>query len=251
MVKGLKLIAFLLTLCVISVKSQTISPDGLGNFWLIDGISILKIDGSGNTLAINSNQMLGKPHNVDAADPFRVMVFYQSTQNVAFLDNNASLIGKHVYLGNLSLGEVTLVCRSARGGVWLYHREGWEIVRTDSQVSRIEQRIALPKTFNQSHANFMIEHQKMLYLGVNNELIVPFDLYGLALQPIDIEYNGEFGFYQNNLFAVSNDTVNRMSIVDKKIFEKYYCPCNSFPLIINNTPHCVIEKSIKPCKKIE
>jgi hypothetical protein len=250
-VKRLYPLVFFITLCVIGAKSQSICPDGLGGFWTIDGFAVEKIDGNGNRIATFTNQILGKPYSIDPSDPFRVMVFFQNTQNVVFLDNNASQIGKHVYLGNLGLGEVTLACRSARGGIWLYHREGWEMVRTNPQISRIEQRIALPASLNQSQPNFMLEYQKVLYVGVNNKLIIPFDLYGFSSHPIDIQYNFEFGFYQNNLLTVSSDTIIRISLVDKKIREKHYCPCGSFPLIINGTPHCFDGKTFLPCKKID
>ncbi|PKP39823.1 MAG: hypothetical protein CVT98_00330, partial [Bacteroidetes bacterium HGW-Bacteroidetes-15] len=125
-------------------QTQSISPDGIGAYWFIKDSKVLKIDFEGNVKSSYSNLMLGNPSEIDPSDPFRIVVFFQGSQSIVIINNDANILGKPITISELGLGEVTLVSRSSRVGLWFLHRESAEIVRVDNQLSKVEQRIALP-----------------------------------------------------------------------------------------------------------
>jgi hypothetical protein len=247
----LQVIAIFIFLQPLLGFTQHLNPDGLGGYWVVSGSQVIKLDSEGNRTASYSNLLLGKPSFIDAADPFRIFIFYYESQNLVVLNNDAVIIGMPINLTSLGLGEVVVACRANRGGVWLYHRESNEIVRIDHQLSKVEQRINLSNTFKGNFPNHMVESNGILYIGLANKLIARFDSYGASLQPINISYSKAFRIEGNFVITNVNGIVNKINInspLDR--YEKFSCPTPSIPITIKGVLVCFDGERFHFCEKI-
>jgi hypothetical protein len=195
--------------------------------------------------------LLGEPSSIDASDPFRILVFYQNSQSLVLISNDATILGKSVNLSDLGLGEVILACRSARGGAWLLHRESSEVVLVDSHFSKIEYRFSLHQTIINKLPNYLKESGGVIYIGLNNKAIARFDSYGATFPPIQIEYTNTFSIDKNYLWAAVNGIVSRVNLSNRDDIAKiFHCTCNSLPIIINEELTCFDGEKFHSCKKI-
>ncbi|MDD3567259.1 MAG: hypothetical protein PHT92_02560 [Bacteroidales bacterium] len=222
------------------------------NTWVIASNAAHRISNSGEILATYSNVHLGTPTSVDSTNPFRVMLFYQQHQQLIIVNNHATAIGTPINLSELIMGEITLACRSVRGGVWLYHRDGHELLQTNPQATRIEKRISLPQGQLSGSPNRMLERNGIIYLGIANNHIERVDSYGTTLEPISISYHEWFWVDDTTLWTHWNDYVEKrqLAYLNKKP-ELFHCPNNSSPLIINGKPLRYENKKLLHCEKLD
>ena len=162
---------FLLVFGVQIVKSQPAMPvfDGIDGYWFIEGSAVKKVDRQGTALATYSNIALGNPSFVDVSDPFRIAVFYAESQFLVMLSTNASISGNPISVQDLSLGEVNLLCRSSRGGFWLYIHPRGELIHIEESLKATNLRLNVPHTYEFSSKSFLYEHNGLLYLGSNGD----------------------------------------------------------------------------------
>jgi hypothetical protein len=235
--------------CVTAQQFDT-NPIASANNWLIQGTHVLRINDEGETLGSYSNRLLGIPTSIDPSDPFRVIVFYSSHQQISIINTDGVAIGKPIMLTDLGLGEVTLACRSSQGGVWLYHREGNELVLTNSQFTRIVQRISLSNSNNDGVFNHLEESENIMYLGVNNDYIATFDSYGSNLETIPLPYNNFFRVIGDNIWTLQIGFLEKRTIHNPSVIvERYKHSCKLLPLIINGEPMCYSEKGLTHYEK--
>lgn len=233
-----------------NLYAQTIGSDGLGNFWLIDSDRVKKIDEDGKLHSSYSNLLLGAPNSIDLSDPFRIFVFFHGSQTLVLLNNGAAIIGSPVDIQGLGLGEVSLACRSTRGGAWLFHRESAELVRTDNQFTRIEQRISIPQKILNQQPNFLTESGGVIFLGLANKFIARFDVYGAMLPQFQIEYMNEFVVEGIHLWVKNKSMVKKVSTYNpKEVVEQFRCECPYTPLIIRGRPACFDGVKFNFCQK--
>lgn len=226
-------------------------PDGLGSFWNISGSMVVKLNSKGETIATYRLLSLGTPNSIDASDPFRVLVFYFDSQHLVILGNNATLLGKPVSLIDLDLGEISLACRSLLGGVWMLHRQGQEIIHFDDQMKPTNRKIVIDKTINDITPSFLIERGGVLYLGLNGEKVVRYDLYGSRLPDVDIHFdfarftdNGVLIRHQTNYFYLNTEDEVITTI-------KISSNCPTLPIPVGQDFMCFDGEKFVLCKKNE
>lgn len=217
-------------------------------FWVINGPKVQKINEQGVILTDYHSHSLGVPTNIDTSDPFRVMIFYHQPQTLVILNSDGVAIGEPVSFTDLALGEVTLACRSSRGGAWLFHRESNELLLTNPQFTRIVQRTPIKTRYS---PNCLKEANGLIYLGINNNSIQQLDSYGAKLNEFNILYDGYFMVDANFLWIIHNGLVEKRVIHDPvKIFDFFRCSCNTYPLIIKGEPKCLDGNKLITCEKI-
>jgi hypothetical protein len=217
-------------------------------FWVINGSTVQKIDGQGIILSSYHNHSLGTPTSIDVTDPFRIMVFYHQTQAIVVINTNGVALGKPVSINDLALGEVTLACRSSRGGVWLYHRESNELILTNPQLTHIVQRTRVNST---QDPTCLSEANNIIYLGINNTSILLIDSYGAKRNELNILHDGYFMVDADSLWVINNGLIEKRELLEPtKIIDFFMCTCNSNPLIFNGEAKCFDGHKLITCEKI-
>lgn len=234
-----------------SQSLNIIKPDGIGGFWYIDGIKTVRVDEEGKTLCSFSNIQLGNPKTVDPTDPFRVIAFFEVPQQIQVISSIGTPLAQPIDLSLLNIGTISVVCKSSRGGVWLYNQEGNEIVLTNNLLTRIEQRISLLNIEPGSVPNFLTEANGILYLGVNNNLIERFDTYGVKLEPLDIEYSEHFIVDNKHLWVQKGNKIEKRELdAPTIVVAEFLCVGKTLPLVIKGKPMSFDGKKFISCEKI-
>lgn len=224
----------LLILLEHSVYSQChyARADRFGNVWVIGNGEVRLIDNTNRLLGSYSNLLLGSPLLVDPADPFRVAVFYQKSQAIVILNSKAAEVSPPVFLKNLAIGEAHSVCRSGNGGLWVFDRQGWTIVRFDSHLKPTGERVIPDARLSDTPCNFMQEHGGVLYLGFNGLGINRYDRYGadMGLIPIPL---GEFAVFSDKEIIYTSEGFVFNYSLDENKSTKLEIPCPCLPIMIN------------------
>lgn len=173
--------------------------DRFDNIWVVSRSEVICFDRQSKKLGTYSNILLGEPFYLDALDPFRVVVFYPSTQAVAILNNAVAEISKPILLREKGISDASLVCRSSKGGFWILDRANWEIRHFDSGFTSTGERIIPDVTFSGSKPTFMQEHKGVLYLAFKGNGICRFDAYGSRLGDIPVKLDSYFTFIDDAL----------------------------------------------------
>lgn len=224
--------------------------DGIDGYWFIEGSAVKKVDSQGTALATYSNIALGNPSFVDVTDPFRIAVFYAESQFLVMLSTDASISGNPISVQDLSLGEVNLLCRSSRGGFWLYIHPRGELIHIDESLKATNLRLNVPHTYEFSSKSFLCEHNGLLYLGSNREEIFRWDLYGAEKENVTIPYD-EVRFEGDYIWVKKEAEISRVNLNDETEPTNYFCPCNFLPLSIQGQAMCFDGIAFKLCKKID
>lgn len=229
------------------VKAGSIQQNDV---WVIENQKVYKISYDGSVLATHYNNQLGEPTTIDATDPFRVTVFYQHHQQIEILDNHGSRIGNIISLSNLNLGEVTHVCRSSRGGLWLYHRETSELLLTNSQISRVIAQFSVLPLAGQTAPNVVTEADGVIYLGFG-KVIERFTPYGVRLDPIAIAYEHTFVISHLYIWTINIGFAERRLLSDLSIVEsKFKYPVKKNPVIIGSQLYYFANDRLNHSEKI-
>lgn len=196
------LAGIIILLLPVKVSAQHISADGLGNYWLIDGSKVVCVDSQGKKKASYSELLLGNPSGVDATDPFRILVFYRSSQNLLILNNDASPIGKAVDLSTLIQGEAQYVVRSSLGGAWIATEGENKLLRYDKHLRRVEQVVNIPPQYSQFLVLQLAEHRGNLFVALENGQILVFDTYGALQKENKFDPFDLFLLQANSLYTI-------------------------------------------------
>ncbi|MDD2278130.1 MAG: hypothetical protein PHD06_03270 [Bacteroidales bacterium] len=235
-----------------TVEGQKISPDNLGNYWIIEGSRIFGVSESAMLKPAFSNIVLGNPSSVDASDPFKILAFYQNTQTIAIINNDAVLIGKPIELSLLNIGEVSCSARSSLGGVWLAVQSAHTIIRFDKHIKQIEQTIYLPNRFAKYDIIQIAEYNGELYIGFENGSVLIFDTYGALMYEYTFDPFSTFLLNSDRIFITKKDTVFEYSLSNnQELLSVYHCKSEAYIAVFQSKLACFNGKHFEVCEKIE
>jgi hypothetical protein len=232
--------------------SQKISHDNLGKYWAIEGNRIVCVSESARLKPTFSSIVLGSPTSVDASDPFRILVFYQNTQTVAIINNDAVLIGKPVELFQLNIGEASCAIRSSLGGFWLAIQGAQKIIRLNKHLKQIEQTIKLPSRYAKFDVIQIAEYNGDLYVGLEDGSVVTFDTYGALVHEYFYESFSSFLIYKNRVFIARKGSVFEYSLFkSQELLSTYQCACADYITIVHSILACFDGQQFNYCEKFD
>ncbi|MBI9054946.1 MAG: hypothetical protein JEY96_14070 [Bacteroidales bacterium] len=204
----------------IKTESTNFTTDQLGNIFLLKDGGITKINATNNKQKTYSNNLFGKISRIDASDPFRILVFSKDFNKILFLDNNLSEIASPIELYNLGYYNVSSVCQSNSGGFWLFDQNLNELVyfnRNLKQEKRSSQITSLLNPDIEINEVFMEEKNDYIYLGIEGEGVLLFDIYGTYIKTFPLKEICRFQIIDGNIIYLNKDVLN---IYQTKNFNK-------------------------------
>lgn len=184
-----------------------IRADRLDNIWVIHNSEVICFDKQQKKIGSYSNILLGKPSTIDVLDPFRVVVFYPSTQTIVILNNAVAEIASPVNLRSKGVNEASLVCRSSKGGFWIFDRSVWQILHFDAGFSPTGEKFNPDMQLSGSKPLFMQEYKGVLYVAFEGKAICRFDSYGARMGDILVSIDGGFTFWDGELIYISEGKI--------------------------------------------
>lgn len=202
----------------IPVKTNNITTDQLNAVYYFNDNILTCISPDDNTMLTFSNMFLGKIYSVDAADPFRVLVFYKDLNKIIFLDNKLSELRSAINLNDAGYYNVIATAASSRGGFWIYDQDLNQLVYFDKLLNASEKSSALSNLFDDSELSkiVLIEKSDFLYLGIPGKGVFLFDIYGTFIKEFPILDFKDLQVVGQNIVYFSN---NKLKIYNTQIFE--------------------------------
>ena len=131
---------------------------------------------------------LGIIHSIDVSDPLRILIFYKDYNQLVWVDNFLSEISSPIWLDDLGIDQVELVCSSNQGGFWVFNSLNNQLQYFDVNLKLIHESPTLNMlTGPDINPTFMIEKSRMLYLNVPGTGILVFDRFGNYSKTLPVE----------------------------------------------------------------
>ncbi len=164
------------------------TSDPLGHFYLVKENQLRKIDTLSSTLYTYSNSGLGEISSVDTSDPFRILLYYKSFNQVLFLDRSLSTIGDPIKLDELDIFTITGICRAKQGGFWLINSNDNSLVHLDNNLKvRTSIHLSIPNSGAEDQWFPMLEWKEGLYICLPDKKVMKFDLFGKLIRSIPLK----------------------------------------------------------------
>jgi hypothetical protein len=201
------IIVFLASLSSANGQCYFIQTDRFDNVWVVNHREVICFDMQHRMIGNYSNILLGNPSSLDALDPFRVIVYYPSSQSLVILNNRVAEISKPIPLREKGITDALAVCRSGKGGFWVLDRANWEILHFDSGFNPTGEKIMLDPSFSSSHSIFMQENKGVLYVAFNGIALCRYDFYGARMGDIPLKIESFFTFIDGSIIYQSDGTI--------------------------------------------
>ncbi|MFC2152725.1 hypothetical protein ACFLSE_09365, partial [Bacteroidota bacterium] len=222
-------------------KADYFTIDQLGYLYVVKNSEVKKIDLKSNQEKNYSNSMFGKIHSVDAADPFRTLLFYKDFNKIEILDKNLTQITSAINLDELGYYNISAVCQSIDGGFWLFDQSLNQLVYVNKSLKTVKKSVQLSEMIDQNTDQeqvFMLEKNDYIYLGIRGEGILLFDNYGTYIktfpivnvskfqvndETISYHFQGKLFFYNTSYYSeeyivLPKQTCANAMIVNKKLY---------------------------------
>jgi len=182
----------------------------LENIYLIKGSQLQKLEHKSNKTRNYSNLSFGKITSVDVSNPFKILIFYKDFNKIVFLDNNLSLVASPVSLDDLGYYHVSAIGSSNNGGFWLFDQSLNQIIYVDQELNTVHKSSTLTDVISQDTGDetaFMQEKKDYIYLGIKNQGILLFDIYGTYFKALPIKKAGKFQIINDHISYLNDDNL--------------------------------------------
>ncbi|OFX85302.1 MAG: hypothetical protein A2X00_00135 [Bacteroidetes bacterium GWE2_32_14] len=222
----------------ITIKTESFATDQLNNIYSIDKTGVVKISIEDQSRFSYSSKLNGNIHSVDVTDPFRILIFYKDFSRAVFLDNKLTELLSAIQLNDLGYFNVQAVGTSSRGGFWIYDQDVAQIVYIDKSLKESHRSSVLRDIIDNSSDKetlSLIEKNDFVYLGIPNQGIFQFDIYGTFLKKFPITDFFKFQVWGQSIIYFSN---NKLKIYNTQTYET-----EEKILPVNNVKDCSVEGS--------
>ncbi len=159
--------------------------DHLDHKYILSGYTLSKVTKQG-TLEYQ-NSFLGKITSVDVSNPLRILVFFESSNAIVFINNELSEIEHPIFLDDLGLMEISAICSSNINGFWVYNRLKSRVEFYDENLKLVHAGHDQRATIGENNRILSAQmNGKFLYLNVENVGILVFDMFANYIKTLPI-----------------------------------------------------------------
>ncbi|MBK0382881.1 hypothetical protein I5M32_07905 [Pedobacter sp. SD-b] len=163
----------------IDTVAKIVTLDNLGNLFVVTPKNeVLKFSPQGKFLWNYTNKTFGEVSQIDVTDPLRVILYYQTYQQIVVLNNNLSEISKFTFNQNPNL-QITLVASANNNGLWVYDQINRELRKLSNNfIDDLKSGNIYQRNGFDMQANFMLTDDDYIYLNDQKEGVRIFDRFG-------------------------------------------------------------------------
>ena len=179
--------------------------DPMGNVYIVRDNTLKKFSAGHVQAAYYTNSFLGNIQSVDVSDPLRILLFYKYYNQVVWVDNFLSEIRSPVWLDELGIDQVELVCSSNQGGFWVFNSLNNQLQYFDVNLKMVHESPTLNiLTGPDITPTFMLEKSRSLYLNVPGTGILVFDRFGNYSKTLPVDVPSVFQVTDRNLYFLKD-----------------------------------------------
>ncbi len=197
------------------------SPTAFSQQLKADGVTSLAADRQGSCYVVTGNGVakynaklelqsryttsFGKIENVDALDPFKVLVFCKQFLRVFLLDNKLSVLGNPIFLPDVNILKPSAVCRSAENGMWVADAYRQQLLYLDFTLNTTREAASLASytSGGKQPATYMVERGNKLFVNFSGKNIAVFDKFGAPLHLFSLNADAWFDVYEQTIYYLS------------------------------------------------
>lgn len=223
------------------INGDQIAVDHLGNLYIIQDMLLQKHDANGQFLFSYSNFSFGNIFSVDVTNPSKIMVFYQETGAIIFLDDRLVPITNEIELYSRQYMTISLAAYSSDNKIWLYDEARADLIALDAFFNEVHRVHYNFPNFNPTQLQEI--PGKMFFMHNPEQGAFLFDFFGTYIKtiatqspfPLQVQYDNIYYLKDNklhiyNYIKLSEDTLetdmshikqclvykNRLYLLDKK-----------------------------------
>jgi len=187
---------------IANVNANFIKLDPFGNIFAVKDAQLFKISSRGEILYTYSDQTLGVISSIDVFNPMKIMLFYQTSGTLVFLNEQLTPIQAPIYLHDMNLFTISLASYSAANQIHLYDYTNQYLLTFDFFMREVSR---TPLHFSSFNPSQMIElEEKNLAFHNPQTGIYFFDTFGTfyksipIITPHAVEITSELIYYTNH-----------------------------------------------------
>lgn len=205
---------------VVVVESMTgtqLYADPNGNIYLVSGSKLSKLAADGTLLRSYDDSFFGNICSVDVDNPMKIMVFYNESGKIVFLDDRLTPIMEPLDLFANGYSSVHLAAYSTDNLIWLYDNFSQELVCVDFYLKE-----KLRNNLNVSEfrpSQLLACQEQALLMNNPNDGIYLFDAFGTLVKRIPINMENIMGYSKGRISYVTTDEIgeyDHLSMTDKR-----------------------------------
>lgn len=196
--------------------------DNLDNLYILTSTDQLKkIDAEGDSVAVFNNvKKFGKVATVDVSNPMKVLLYYKDFSTIVMLDRLLN-VRNTIDLRNQNIFQVTAICQSYDGKVWLYDEVDNKLKKIDEDGKLLSETSDFRLLFDEAPAPQKIFDQDgYVYLYDSARGVFVFDYYGSLKNRIQITGWKNFKVLGKYIFGVNDNKLNRYQISNFNLQEQ-------------------------------
>lgn len=184
----------------IEAKAKNFAVDKLQNVYLLTAKNeVIKYGPDGTEQFRYPNRTLGALAELDATDPFNLLLFFPDYQFVMTLDRTLNPTGE-LNFQQLGFYRVGAVGMAGDGRIWVFDEAAFVLKKTDVNGAVAAESGNLGLLFGKAlHPNFILEREQLVYVNDPAAGIFVFDVFGKYLKIIDIKGLSHFQTRNNEL----------------------------------------------------
>ncbi len=121
----------------VDIKADKIYTDEFRNLYVISGSSFFKLNSEGKKLYEYDNNFREKISFADVKNSLRILIFYEETNKIVFLDNKLSVTGNTFNLENKDIFGKCLVAVAETGDFWVLDISNNTLIKFNSAFKDI------------------------------------------------------------------------------------------------------------------
>lgn len=197
----------------IDTTASFISIDKLDNTYLVTADNeLLKYSPTGKLLWNYSNRNLGRLTQIDATDPFRIVLFYPALEQVVVLNNNLNEINRYSFAQDATR-QITLVASANTNGYWVFDQNNRELIRLSNNFAdELQSGNYYQRTGKDVKPTMIRADNQYVYLYDPQQGVLQFDRFGAYVKTIATGALTNFQVKENFLICTLGNSVKKINI---------------------------------------
>lgn len=187
------------------------TTDNLGNIYTLDRNNLLKkLRANGDSAGVfNEVRRFGKVSYVDAANPLKVLLYYQDFGTVVVLDRFLN-IRNTINLREKNLFQVRAICQSYDNGIWLYDEQDARLKKLNDDGDVISQSADF-RLFMETVPSpvRIVDQDRLLYLYDPDKGLFIFDYFGTLKNKVALLGWQDFQVINGKVFGRKNNLIQQ------------------------------------------
>lgn len=199
-------------------KDEVWAVDGIGNIIMTNKKVIQKYDSTGQKVFTQSIKSIGKITKIDPVNTMKIVLFSSDQQQFCTMDNTLTLAEKCIDFSDFEIDNAIEIATSSQPDkLWVLDQLNSTLFLLSLSASNQNQEVKnLNGILNLKIVESLLEIDNYLFLSDLNSTIYQFDLYGTLINSFETETFSDFKVFANNLIILSNDSLEFISLTEKK-----------------------------------